>query len=88
MNLTINLSEQSAAALEAQAHAARMPADRYLAQIVTRVLERQHRRDAENLERHMEHMAAQVAPETTAEDMESALEEALTHVRPHRHWRP
>ena len=31
-----------------------MPADRYLAQIVARALERQHRRDAENLEQHLD----------------------------------
>ena len=41
MNLTIDLSEKSAAALEAQARAARMPAERYLAQVVDRALERQ-----------------------------------------------
>jgi hypothetical protein len=88
MNLTIDLSEQDAAALEAQARAARMPADRYLAQIVTRALERQHRRDAENLEKHLDYMASHVAPETTTEEMEAALQEALTHVRPHRNWQP
>ena len=42
MNLTIDLSEQNAAALEAQARAARMPAEHYLAHIVARALERQH----------------------------------------------
>src|ERR1017187_10593451 len=36
MNLTIGLSERDAAALEAQARAARMPAERYLAHIVAR----------------------------------------------------
>jgi non-ribosomal peptide synthetase component F len=86
LNLTIDLSEQDAAALEAQARAARMPADRYLAQIVTRALERQHRRDAEKLEKHLDYMAAQVAPETTTEEMEAALQEALSLVRPHRNW--
>lgn len=88
MNLTIDLSEQSAAALEAQARAARMPAERYLAEIVTRALERQHRWDAENLEKHLDYMAAQVPPETTAEQMEAALDEALEQVRPHRNWQP
>jgi hypothetical protein len=86
MNLTIDLSEQSAAALESQARAARMPAERYLAEIVTRALERQHRRDAENLEKQLDNMASQVVPETTMEEMESALQEALTYVRPHRNW--
>jgi hypothetical protein len=88
MNLTIALSEQNAAALEAQARAARMPADRYLAQIVARALERQHRRDAENLEKHLDYMASQVVRETTTEEMEAALQEALNQVRPHRNWQP
>jgi len=88
MNLTIDLSEQNAAALEAQARAARMPAERYLAHIVARALERQHRRDAENLGKHLDTMASQVALETTSEEMEAALQEALAHVRPHRSWQP
>jgi hypothetical protein len=88
MNLTIDLSEQDAAALEAQARAARMTAERYLAQIVARALEGQHRQDAENLGKHLDYMASQVVPETTTEEMEAALQEALTHVRPHRSWQP
>jgi len=86
MNLTIDLSEQSAAALESQARAAHMPAERYLAEIVTRALER--RRDVENLEKHLEYMASQVAPETTCDEMEAALQEALASVRPNRNWQP
>ncbi len=86
MNLTIILSEQNAAALEAQAHAARMPAERYLAHIVERALSRQRRRDAENLGKHLDYMASQIAPETTTEEMEAALQEALAHVRPQRSW--
>jgi hypothetical protein len=88
MNLTIDLSEQNAAALEAQARAARMPAERYLAHIVERALERLHCRDAENLGKHLDYMASQVAPETTAEEMEAALQDALQHVRAHRSWQP
>jgi hypothetical protein len=88
MNLTIDLSEQNAAALEAQARADRIPAERYLADIVARALERQHRRDAENLRKHLDYVASQVAPDTTAEEMEAALQDALTQVRPHRNWRP
>ena len=88
MNLTIDLSEQDAAALEAQARAARMPTERYLAHIVARALEHRHHRDAENLAQHLDYMAAQVAPETTPEEMEAALQEALAHVRPHRSWQP
>lgn len=88
MNLTISLSEQNAAALEAQARTARMPAERYLAHIVARALERQHRQDAENLRKHLDYMASRVAPETATEEMESALQEALAHVRPRRSWQP
>jgi hypothetical protein len=87
MNLTIDLSEQNAAALEAQARAARMPAEQYLSHIVARALERQQRRDAENLAKHLDYMASQVAPDTTTEGMEAALQEALIQVRPHRSWR-
>jgi hypothetical protein len=43
MNVTIDLSEQNAAALEAQARAAHMPTERYLAKIVERALQLQHR---------------------------------------------
>ena len=38
MNVTIDLSEQTAAALEAQARAAHMPPERYLSEIVARAL--------------------------------------------------
>jgi len=88
MNLTIDLSEQNAAELEAQARAAHMPADRYLAHILAQALERRRRRNAENLEKHLDYIASQVTPETTTEEMEAALQEALTHVRPHRSWQP
>ena len=88
MNLTIDLSEQNAAVLEAQARAARMSAEGYLAHIVARALERQRRRDAENLRQHPDYMASQVTPETTTEEMEAALQEALSHVRPQRSWQP
>jgi len=88
MNLTIDLSEQNAAALEAQARAAQMPAERYLALIVARALERQHCRNAENLEKHLDYMASQVSPDSTTEEMEAALQEALASVRPHRSWQP
>jgi len=86
MNLTIDLPEQTAAVLEAQARAAHMPAERYLAQIVARALENQHRRDVEKLQLHLDQMASQVAPETTTDEMEAALEAALEHVRPRRSW--
>jgi hypothetical protein len=88
MNVTIDLSDRIAAALEAQARAAHMPAERYLADIVSRALEAQHRQDVQNLEAHLDHMASQVVPETTPEEMEGALREALSHVRQRRNWQP
>lgn len=88
MNLTIDLSEQDAAALEAQARSARMPAESYLAHIVARALESQHRRDVDNLGKHLDSMASKMAPATTVDEMEAALEEALTQVRPRRSWQP
>jgi hypothetical protein len=39
MNVTIDLSERNAAALEAQARAAHMPPERYLSKIVARALQ-------------------------------------------------
>jgi hypothetical protein len=44
--------------------------------------------DAENLAKHLDYMASQVAKETTVEEMESALQEALAHARPQRNWQP
>ena len=87
MHVTIDLSEQNVAALESQARAAHMPADRYLAEIVARALERRHSLDVENLEHHLDTMASQVGPETSAAEIEAALEEALAQVRPRRNWR-
>ena len=86
MNLTIDLSEQNAAALEARARVAGMPAERYLAEIVERALDSQRRSAAENLAKHLDHMASQVTSGTATDEMEAALEEALTHVRPKRSW--
>jgi len=61
MNLTIDVSEQNAAILEAQARAARMPANDYLAKIVARVLDNQRSRIAANLDQHLAEMASRVA---------------------------
>ena len=80
MNLTIDLSDQSAAALEAQARAARMPAELSL--------ERRHREDVERLDRHLEEMASEADSSTSGEALEAALEEALAAVRSKRNWRP
>jgi len=86
--MIIELSEHNAAVLEAHARAAHMSAERYLADLVARALERRQRRAVSELERHIVYMASQVSADTTAEEMEAALEEALTQVRPHRIWQP
>ncbi len=86
MNLTIDLSDQNAAELEAEARAARMPVDRYLAKIVANALECRHKSKVQKLEQHLDYMASQVVAGTTADEMESALREALDHVRQHRTW--
>lgn len=87
-NVTIGLSDQNAAELEAQARAAQMPADRYLAEVVAHALESRHRRKVRKLEEHLDAMAAHVVPGTTAAEMENALEDALSHVRQHRTLQP
>ena len=86
MNLSIDLFEQNAAELEAAAREARMPADRYLAKIVAHALETIHRSRIEKLEEHLDFMASQVVPGTTADKMETALQEALADVRQRRTW--
>ena len=88
MNLTIDLSDQNAVELEAQARAARMPADRYLVEIIAHALESRHRSKVHKIEDHLDIMASHVVPGTTAEQMEAALQEALDHVRQHRTWQP
>jgi hypothetical protein len=85
MDLTINLSEQDAAVLEARARVAHVAAEDYLSTIVARVLKRQRSDNAENLSAHLDRMAAQIAKETKSEEIEAALTEALK-VRPQRTW--
>jgi len=87
MNLNIDLSDEKTAALASQARAAHMPTERYLAHIVENALDRQHRRSAEQLGEHLTLMASHIQQDTTTEQMEAALEEALAAVRPHRSWR-
>ena len=70
--------------LEAQARAAHMPADRYLAEIVAHALESRHRHKVHRLEEQLDTIASHVVPGTTAEQMEAALQEALDHVRQRR----
>ena len=78
MNVTIGLSDQNAAELEAQARAARMPADRYLEEVVAHVLENRHRSKVHKLEEHLDTMASHVVPGTTADEMEAPFRKPLT----------
>ena len=87
MNLTIELSEDNAAALASQARAAKMPTERFLAHIVEGALQRRHRLAVDRLERHLDDLASQTSPEETSEDLEAALDEALLNIRPRRIWR-
>lgn len=87
MSVILELPKDVEAALASQARAARMPTERYVAHIVERALELRRRHAAQNLEQHLDSMASHVAAETTPEEMEAALEEALTDVRPRRRWR-
>lgn len=88
MSLVIDLSKEMEASLASQAQAANMPTERYVARIIEHALRIQRRRAAENLKRRLDDMASEVVPETTPEEMEAALEEALAAVRPQRIWRP
>jgi uncharacterized membrane protein YccC len=69
MNLTTDLSERNAAELEAQARSARMPADRYLAEIVAHALESRHKYKVRRLEEHLDTVASHVVPGTMAEQI-------------------
>ncbi len=87
MTLTIDLPEQKAAALAAQAKAMNISTESYLARIVERALDRQQIRAADALIEHLDYMASKIVPGTAPEELESALDEALEHVRPRRAWR-
>ena len=63
MNLTIELSEDNAAALASQARAAKMPTERFLAHIVEGALQRRHRQAVDRLKRHLDDMASQTSSE-------------------------
>ena len=85
-HMTIDLSDKDAAVLAVLARAAEMSPESFSSHIVSSALERQHSRTAEQLARHLDTMASQIHTETTPEDMEEALGEALDAVRPQRDW--
>ena len=86
MSMTLELPKDVEATLAFQARAAQMPTELYLAQLVERAVEGRRRSAAEQLVKHLGVMATEVAPDTTPEQMEAALEEALAAVRPKRSW--
>ena len=63
-----------------------MSTERYVADIIGSAIEHSRVRAAGDLERQLDVMAAQIPAETTPEQMEAALEEALAAVRPRRGW--
>ena len=84
MSMTLELPIDVEATLAFQARAAQMSTELYLAQLVERAVEGRRRNAAEQLIKHLDVMASEVAPDTTPEQMEAALEEALAAVRPKR----
>jgi hypothetical protein len=86
MSLILDLSQESEAALASQARAARMPTERYVTHIVEKALEIHRRRANKHLEENLDSIAAQVLPDITSEEMETAIEEALAAARPQRSW--
>ncbi len=86
MSMILDLPKDVETAIALQARAAHMPTEEYLAQIVEHAVENRRRAAANQLRAHLDVMAASTTPETTAEQMESALEEALAAARPSRQW--
>jgi hypothetical protein len=86
MSLTIDLSKEAEALLAAQARAARMRTEQYVAHVIENALKREHDRAVENLRRSLDELASSARPDTTAEEMEAAVQEALASVRPKRSW--
>ena len=74
--------------MPSRARAARMPTRTYVVHIPGTAIESNHRHAASNLEQQLDSMASQIPSDTTSEQMETALEEALAAVRPLRSWPP
>jgi hypothetical protein len=86
MSRILELSKEGEAAVALPAPAAQMPAEQYLVHIVELAVENRRRIAAEQLGLHLEEMAECIAPETTSEQMEAALQDALAAIRPQRAW--
>jgi len=95
MSLTIELAPEEQQALEAKARARGVSPEEYARKVLRRSLllsgrvfpapeGEERRRAAERLMQQLDAMAEKVTPETTAAEMEAAIDEALAHVRPRR----
>jgi hypothetical protein len=86
MSLILELPKDVESALAFQAQAAHLSPEEYLAKLIERAVEGRRLRAAEQLRQHLDEMAESIAPQTTPEQMEAALEEGLAAVRPQRTW--
>jgi hypothetical protein len=86
VSMILDLPKDVEETLACQARAVHMPAEEYVAKLVERAVENRRLAAAERLNRHLDDMASCIAPETTIEEMEAAIEEALLAVRPKRVW--
>lgn len=86
MSMTLDLPKDIEAALAAQARAAQMEPEQFLAKMVAQAIENRRRVAAAELVGHLDVMAESVARDTSTAEMEAALEDALAAVRPHRNW--
>jgi hypothetical protein len=95
--LVIHLSPEEEEALTAKARARDVSLEEYAHELLRRNLLRagsaapapegeERRQAADQLMQHLDSMAAKVAPETTQEDLESAIDEALREAGTRRHW--
>ena len=84
MSMILELPKDVEAALAFQARAAQMPTELYLAKLVELAVANRRRAAGEQLRRHLDVMADSLNPDTTAEQMEAALDKALAAVRPIR----
>ena len=86
MSMILELPKDVETALAFQARAAHMPTEQYLAKLVELAVANRRRVATEQLRRHLDVMADSLNPDTTPEQMEAALDDALAAVRPLRAW--
>ena len=99
MSLVIDLSPEEEGALAARAHARGVSPERYARHLLRRNLllggrllpgpeGKERQRAAERLSRHIGDMAGKIAPDTSSEEMDAAIDEALTRAGTRREWAP